>query len=264
MESCVLLDIADGVARLTLNRPAQRNPLTAEMRDAIAAAIATVRDDHEVHALVLTGAGAAFCAGGDLVAMQDPDNAGLVYRERIRKLHRWFPELVNLEKPVIAAVNGAAFGAGLNLALAADFVLASPQASFCAVFGRIGFVPDLGGMYLLPRIVGLQRAKDLVFTARTLQPEEARDMGIVYRIVPAAELLAEATAMAGRFAAASLPALGMAKSIMNQSFHLDAHAMAELEAYAQTLCRATAYHQDAVGRFATKTPLAFDWDRPPD
>lgn len=257
----VLIEITEGIAQLTLNRPQAKNALSLQMREEMAAAVAQVRDDPAVYAVVITGAGGAFCAGGDLAQMLDPTQQGMAWRERIRRLHRWFPELVNLEKPVIAAVDGPAYGAGMSLALAADFVLATPSARFCAVFGRIGFVPDMGAMQLLPRIVGLQRAKDLVFSARSIGAEEAQSLGIVTRIVPAESLRAEARAFAGRFAQASTDAIGMAKSIMNQAFHLDAHAMAEFEAYAQTLARHTEYHQQAVQRAKNKQPQPFDWDK---
>jgi len=161
-------------------------------------------------------------------------------------------------------VDGPAFGAGLSLALAADFVLCTRRAKFCAVFGRIGLVPDLGAMHMLPRIVGLQKAKELVFTARTVQAEEARSLGMVYEIVEDGEALqAAAVALARRFGEASTAAIGMAKTAMNQAFELDARAMAELEAYAQTMCRGSDYHQEAVQRFKDKQPTRFDWDRAP-
>lgn len=260
-ESTVLLDISEGIAQITLNHPKSRNALSLQMREALGAVVAQVRDDESVQAVLLTGAGGAFCSGGDITSMLDTSQGGMAWRERIRRLHRWFPELVNLEKPVIAAVDGPAFGAGFSLALAADFILATPRTSFCAVFGRMGLVPDLGAMHLLPRIVGLQRAKELVFSARTLPAEEAKALGIVYDIVPETDLLAQARSLAARFGHASTAALGMTKSIMNQAFQLDAHAMAEMEAYAQTVCRSTAYHRQAVERFKAKEPVRFDWDR---
>lgn len=260
-EPTVLLVIRDGVAEITLNRPAQRNALSLQMREELAQVISQVRDDAAVRSVLVSGAQETFCSGGDLAQMLDPTQNGLAWRDRIRRLHRWFPELINLEKPVIAAVDGAAFGAGLSLALASDFVLATPRASFCAVFGRIGLIPDLGAMQLLPRIVGQQRAKELVFSARRFGAVEAQALGIVYRVVPETEIMEQARALAARFADASTAAIGMAKSIMNQAFHLDAHAMAELEAYAQTVCRSTEYHQQAVERFKTKQPARFDWER---
>jgi 2-(1,2-epoxy-1,2-dihydrophenyl)acetyl-CoA isomerase len=232
------------------------------MRPALAAAIAQMRDDASVHTVILTGAGGAFCSGGDISAMLDPARTGLTFRKGMRELHQWFPELVNLEKPVIAAVDGPAFGAGLGLALAADFVLATRRAKFCAVFGRIGLVPDLGALHLLPRIVGQQKAKELVFTARTVDAEEAKQLGMVYDIVEDGAALTEAAlALARRFGQASTAAIGMAKTIMNQSFESDARTIAELESYAQAMCRSSPYHQDAVQRFKAKESLRFDWDK---
>ena len=258
----VLTAVLDGIGTITLNRPEARNALSMEMRPALAAAIAQMRDDAQVHTVILTGAGGAFCSGGDISAMQDPSRTGLTFRNGMRELHQWFPELVNLEKPVIAAVDGPAFGAGLSLALAADFVLATRRAKFCAVFGRIGLVPDLGALHLLPRIVGQQKAKELVFTARTVDAQEAQQLGMVYDIVEDGAALTEAArALARRFGEASTAAIGMAKTIMNQSFESDARTIAELESYAQSMCRSSPYHQDAVQRFKAKEPLRFDWDK---
>ena len=258
----VLCSVDRGVGTITLNRPEARNALSQEMRPQLAAAIAQMRDDAQVHAVILTGAGGAFCSGGDVAQMLDASRQGLAFRDGMRSLHRWFPELVNLEKPVIAAVDGPAFGAGLGLALAADFVLATRRARFCAVFGRIGLVPDLGVMHLLPRIVGLQRAKELIFTARSVDAEEARQLGIAYGVVDdAAALQQAAQALAQRFAHASTAAIGLAKNVLNQAFELPAHTLAELESHAQTLCRSSAYHQEAVQRFRDKLPLRFDWEK---
>jgi len=261
-EAAVLTTVENGVGTITLNRPESRNALSLEMRDGLSAAVTQMRDDASVRAVILTGAGGAFCSGGDISLMLESQLDSVGYRDRMRALHQWFAELVNMEKPVIAAVDGAAFGAGLSLALAADFVIATQRAKFCAVFGRIGLVPDLGAMQLLPRIVGQQRAKELVFTARTVQAEEAKSLGIVYEVVQDAEAMhAAAQQLAARFGEASTAAIGMAKNIMNQAFELNPHSMAELEAFAQSICRNSAYHQEAISRFKTKQPLRFDWDR---
>ena len=144
---------------------------------------------------------------------------------------------------------------------ASDFVLASTRARFCAVFGRIGLVPDLGGFFLLPRIVGLSRAKELVMTARSLGAEEARDLGIVLEVHEPEALMEAAFTFARRFDDASRLAAGMSKAILNQSLHTDQRALADQEAMAQTLCLASDYHKEAVQRFIDKQPLAFDWDR---
>ena len=258
----VLTHVENGVGTITLNRPQARNSLSLEMRDGLSKAVFQMRDDEQVHAVIITGAGGAFCSGGDLRLMMENTLDSVGYRERMRKLHQWFSVLVNMEKPVIAAVDGAAFGAGLSLALAADFVIATQSAKFCAVFARIGLIPDLGAMQLLPRIVGLQKAKELVFTARTVAADEAKQLGMVYDIVEdAAALQTAAQTLASRFGEASTAAIGMAKNIMNQSFELNAQTAAELEAYAQVTCRNSAYHQDALQRFQAKQPLRFDWDR---
>mgnify|MGYP001059422219 FL=1 len=260
----VLTAIADGIGTITLNRPEARNALSKDMRPALAAAVTQMRDDPQVYAVILTGAGGAFCSGGDISGMLDSTRTGLVFRNNMRELHQWLPELVNMEKPVIAAVDGPAFGAGLSLALAADFVLATRRARFCAVFGRIGLVPDLGALHLLPRIIGLQKAKELVFTARTVEAEEAKQLGMVFDIVDdGAALTLAARQLASRFGEASTAAIGMAKTIMNQSFESDARTLAEMEAYAQSMCRGSPYHQEAIRRFKAKEPLRFDWDRAP-
>jgi len=251
----------DGVGVLTLNRPDKRNALDVTMREEIADVVLRVRRDAAVKAMIITGSGGSFCAGGDLAALSGAKMDAAAARQRIRDLHVWFPELVNLEKPVISAVDGPAFGAGFMLALAADFVLASPRARFCAVFVRIGLVPDLGGFWLLPRIVGLQRAKELAMTGRTVGVEEAQRLGIVLETHPSEMLLDRAMAFAGRFRHASTAALGMAKSVMNQSYNLDQRALAEMEAYAQALAITSDAHAEAVGRFLDKQPLTYDWDR---
>ena len=252
-------ELREGVAIVTLNRPEVRNALDVPMRQELADLIAEIRDDDRVQAVILTGAGGVFCAGGDLRGLKEKRTSAQSYK-RIADLHVWLPSLVNLEKPVIAAVDGPAFGGGMNLALAADFVLASDNARFCQVFGRIGLVPDLAGMSLLPRLVGLQRAKELVFSGRTLRPDEAKEMGIVHSVHAPDQLQDAAFALARRFCNASTLAIGLAKNILNQSFNLDQRAMAELEAMAQALCMDSTYHKEAVQRFLDKEPALFDWD----
>jgi len=242
---------------IRINRPERRNAFDLDVRQGIAEAVFEARDDESVRAVVITGTDGVFCAGGDLKSLSEAKRPIFKDRDRIRRLHPWFRELVNLEKPVIAAVDGAAFGAGFNLALACDFVLATPRARFCAVFGRIGLVPDLGGFFLLPRIVGLQRAKDLVFSAREIDAEEARSMGIVMNVVPPENLLQEALSLASRYHDASTEALGMAKNILNRSFNLDQDTLAELESSAQALAIHSEYHKEAVANFLAKRPLRF-------
>lgn len=257
MSDFILLERHGATMLIRINRPERRNAFDLEVREGLAQAIFEARDDDSVRAVVITGTAGVFCAGGDLKSLSEAKRPVFKDRDRIRRLHLWFRELVNLEKPVIAAVDGPAFGAGFNLALACDFVLATPKARFCAVFGRIGLVPDLGGFFLLPRIVGLQRAKDLVFSAREMGVEEAQSLGIVMQVVAAEQLEQEALALASRYHNASTEALGIAKNILNRSFNLDQDTLAELESNAQALAVHTAYHDEAVSNFLQKRPLKF-------
>ena len=256
----LLYDVRDTVAVVTLNRPERRNALDLTMRDDLHRVVLEMRNDTSLTAAIITGAGGAFCAGGDLqsIADQKPDAAGT--RRRIQNIYVWLHEWISLELPVIAAVDGPAFGAGANLALAADFILASPRARICEVFGRIGLVPDVGGFFLLPRIVGLQKAKELIFTARAIDAEEAKSLGIVYEVHPEEKLMDAAMALAARFRHASRDAIGISKNILNQSHHLDLRALGELESFGQAVANSTDYHKEAVSRFLDKQPLLFNWD----
>lgn len=263
MSDYVLRERHGATLVIRLNRPERRNAFDLEVRQGIAEAVYEARDDDTVRAVIITGTGDVFCAGGDLKSLSEAKRPLFKDRDRIRRLHPWFRELVNLEKPVIAAVNGPAFGAGFNLALACDFIIGTPKTRFCAVFGRIGLVPDLGGFFLLPRILGLQRAKDLVFSAREVDAEEALRLGILFRIVEQESLMHEALALAERYHHASTDALGIAKNILNRSFNLDQDTLAELEASAQALALHTAYHDEAVANFLNKRPLKFQGDAKP-
>mgnify|MGYP001561452087 CR=1 FL=1 len=244
---------------IMLNRPERRNAFDLEMRAAMADAVFQARDDAQVKSVILCGAGQHFSAGGDLKSLSEKPLPPSAARDRIRRLHLWFRELVNLEKPVIAAVEGAAYGGGFHLALAADFILAARDARFCAVFARMGMVPDLGGFYLLPRIVGLQRAKEIVFTGREISAKEAADLGMVFEVHEPGTTLAQARELAERMASAPTEALGMAKNVLNRSFNLDQDTLAEMEASAQAIALNSQYHQDAVQRFLNKEAMAYTW-----
>jgi enoyl-CoA hydratase/carnithine racemase len=174
-------------------------------------------------------------------------------------LHLWVEELLTLDRPVIAAVDGVAYGAGFSLALAADFILASPRARFCCSFMRMGLVPDCGLFYTLPRVVGLQRAKELVFSAREIGADEAKQMGIVFEIQPEDRLGERARQIALSFNQASPTALSIAKRALNASLNSDLGTMLEMEASGQGVVRAGEYHRDATARFLDKQPLLFQW-----
>lgn len=259
----ILFEIEDEVATVTLNRPDARNALSEEMRDDFDQLLPHLQAEagKSVKAVVLTGAGSAFSAGGDIKAMKARAmHTPAESRKRMRASHHRMYDLGHLELPVIAAVDGPAAGAGFCLALAADFILASPRARFAASFNRIGLVPDWAGLYYLPRLVGLQKAKELVFTCRLIGAEEAKEMGIVYDILPQENFLEGAKAFARRFRNASTEALGMSKNLLNRSFESDFKTMLELEAMAQSVARGGDYHKQAVARFVDKQPPLFNWE----
>ncbi len=255
-------DVTDEIATITLNRPEAKNALSLEMREEVGDALRICREGagDTVKAIILTGAGGAFCAGGDVKAMGQRDKRAAPNRTRMQSSHNRMMELMNIELPVIALVDGPAAGAGANMALAADFVLATPRAMFMQAFGRIGLVPDWSGFFVLPRLVGLQTAKDLVFTARKVRAEEAKELGLVYRIVGQDTAMDEAREFAGRFRHASSTAIGIAKNILNQSFNHDHKTLLEFEAMGQAIAQTSEYHMEAVRRFREKEPAIFDWE----
>lgn len=252
--------VLDGVATLTLNRPEQKNALDNVMRAEIAEVVAAIRHDRGIQALVIAGAGGVFCAGGDLRAMQETHGAEAA-RNRMKELYLWLEDLFSLDRPVIAAVDGPAYGAGFGLALAADLILATPRTRFCLSFMRMGVIPDCGITYTLPRMVGLQRAKELIFSAREFDAEEAKQIGIVSEIYPADQLAERARQIALSFTQASATAVSLTKSALNASFNSSLGTMLEMEANAQGVARSTEYHRDAVARFMSKQPPLFQWPK---
>ncbi len=232
-EAAVLTERREGLAVIRMNRPANRNALDAQLQAGLAEAIEHVRLDETVKAVVLAGGPDCFCAGGDLRGLSAASTAGediFAARKRIGEMHRWFLDLLDLEKPVVAAVSGPAFGAGLSLALACDFIFAAQGATFCSVFARVGYVPDLAQMYLLPRQVGIGAAKDMVFTGRVVSAREGHSMGLVRLVADAGvdvEVLAADYAM--KFCGAPTAALGLAKAIMNRSYESQREAVVQSE-----------------------------------
>jgi 2-(1,2-epoxy-1,2-dihydrophenyl)acetyl-CoA isomerase len=248
--------VNDGVARLTLNRPEARNALNMELKRALATALREVGGDRSIRCVVVSGAGPAFSAGGDIKEL-DATRTALASHDRMRwLLSEVFVPLARLEVPTIAAVNGAAFGAGLSLALACDIVLASDAAKFSLRFTRMGLVPDCGSLWFLPRRLGLGQAKELLFTARVFGPHEARELGIVQRVVSAAELDAAADALAAELAAGPRDTLRMTKRLLEQAATSTLDEAAELESYAQGVTMSSAEHAEAL--------LAFREHRDPD
>jgi len=254
-------EVVGRIGVITMNRPQERNCISDDMKADFLHLLRALSYERELGAIVLTGAGGCFSSGGDLKFLKNSERSADWDRRRLYQLHDWVQLLMNLEMPVIAAVDGAAIGAGFGLALAADFVLCSERAHFRAAFGRIGLVPDAGILYTLPRIVGLQAAKEIIFTGRTLPAQEAKDLRIALAIHRADRLMDAAMDLARRLAAGPTAAIGATKRILNQSFQLDARALTEMEASAQAIFFHSEFHKTAVADFLAKKPLAYDWDR---
>ena len=259
--SVLTCEVQDGVATLTMNRPEAKNAIGGGMREAFAAAVPKLVADASVRAVILTGAGGAFCAGGDLRAMSEVRDSMTpqTWRERMLQVQPWVRQLIELDRPLIAAVDGVAYGAGFSLALAADFIIASPRARFCLSFMRVGLVPDFGAMFTLPRVVGVQRAKELMLSAREVQADEALRLGIAMEVVPQDQLLARARALAQSFVQASPLAVSLVKQNVARALASDLGSLFAAEAEHQAHCFSTPTHRDAVDRFLSKQPAAFSW-----
>ena len=217
-----------------------------------------IAEDKKIKALVLTGKGKGFCAGGDIAGMQKRLNSpsGEVAFNgwhRQQRVHYTQSLLHTLPKPVIAAVNGAASGLGADTALACDFVMASEHASFTWSYIHRAIVPDGGGMYFLPRRVGLAKAKALIFSGRKVDVEEALSLGIVDRMSTSAQLLSDAQAWASELSAGSSTALALSKTILNQSMELSAQQVFESGSQAQGICYSSTEHRESVMAFLSKT-----------
>ncbi len=255
------LQVDGGIATLTLNRPDKRNAMSDDMRTEFIHALERVAADKAIRALVLTGAGRGFCAGGDIAGMERRMNAptGEVAFNgwhRQQRVHHTQSLLHTMPKPVIAAVNGAASGLGADTALACDFIIASEWASFTWSYIHRGIIPDGGGMYFLPRRVGLAKAKELIFTGRKVDVDEALALGIADRKAPGETLVADAQAWAREMTQGSGTALALSKTILNQSFELSAQQVFAQGSQAQGICYTSTEHRESVMAFLAKAAAA--------
>lgn len=225
------LERADGIGRLTLNRPTVLNALDRATGVELLDALETLADDQSVRAIVLTGAGRAFSAGGDVkeMARGGAELPEEFFEQLLVTLNRAIMALAEMPKPVLAAVNGIAAGLGFNLALAADIRIAARGAEFTQAFLKIGLVPDGGGTFFLPRIVGWSRATELILTARTVSSEEALSLGIVHEVVDDSEFAATIDTWAHRLAAAPTAAVGRVKQLLAHSLTADLKSQLRFE-----------------------------------
>ncbi|MFF5263162.1 enoyl-CoA hydratase-related protein [Actinomadura viridis] len=254
----VRYDLTEGVATITLHRPDAMNSLTAEMKEALRGAVETAAGDPAVRAVLLTGAGRAFCAGQDLREHADNLGAGRALDDTVRRHYNPIVTgLATMPKPVVAAVNGVAAGAGAALAFACDLVIASEKASFATAFTRIGLAPDSGMSWTLQRLVGRAKAAELLLLAEPVKAPRALELGLVGRVVPADELAPASVELARRLAAGPTLSYAAVKAALDHAATHDLASSLEKEAVLQDECAATADHRDATEAFLNKKEPTF-------
>ena len=250
------------VVTLTMNEPDRRNPLTGNSAvPDFLAAIDRIHNDRSVRAVILTGAGTAFSSGGDIRDMErqaSGEVSGMQIRQEYRTGIQKLPlALFNLEVPIIAAVNGAAIGAGLDVACMCDIRIASVHAKFAESFVKLGIIPGDGGAWLLPRLIGMSRASEMSFTGEVIGADLAASWGLVSRVVPADELLATANELAQRIAANPPHAVRLTKRLLREAMHTRLDTLLEIAAAFQALSHQTQDHKEAVSAFLAKRPAVF-------
>jgi len=244
------------IATITFNDPEKLNPMGIKMAENIRSALEECGRDEEVRAIIMTGAGRAFSAGGDLREIRE-NVPPLVFRDGIALVFKVVLAIADLEKPVIAAVNGPAVGVAFNMVLACDIVVASEEASFSEIFVRIGLIPDGGAHFLLPRIIGLAKAKEFIYTGKIISAREAETLGLVNQVVPPDKLNSAAQQWANRLANGPTRAIGMAKKLLNHSFQTGLAEMIEVETEIQTLLHETEDHKEGISAFFEKRTPSF-------
>ena len=258
----ILLEKREGYRVITLNRPQRLNAFTIPMHQVLAAAIAEAEADTACRALLLTGAGRAFSSGQDLNERVLPTGEVVVPGEALGKYYNpLVRKLRALPFPVVCAVNGIAAGAGLNIALACDIVLAARSATFTQVFARLGLVPDAGGTWLLPRLVGQARARGLALLAEPLSAEKAEAWGLIWKVVDDAELMTEAEKLCTHFATAPTFGLGLIKRALDAAEDNGLAAQLDLERDLQREAGSTADYKEAVRAFLAKRKPSFTGKR---
>jgi len=233
-----------------LHEPKKSNALTLSLRHELFQALVNAEADSSVKCIVLSGSGKNFSSGGDLTALRTLKP--LEGRKRLQSSHPLIRKMLDIEKPIIAAVNGAAAGAGFSLALLCDFIIAAEDAYFIQSFVHVGLVPDFAAMHFLPALIGPQRAKELMFLGEKVEADAAYQLGIINKITPKETLIEESLKFAEQLANKPANAIGMMKKIMNQHFGRDLHTLLEMEAQAQEICFQSNDFQAAVARFFTK------------
>lgn len=250
--------LESGVLTLTLARPDARNALSLALIKELSAALHEAATDKAVRCLVITGKGKAFCAGGDIKEMQERAGKAVATKERLQGgLNMIARSIFEMEKPVVAKVNGDAAGAGFNLAMACDMVYAAESAKFHASFIKVALIPDVGGSWTLPRKVGLHRAKEMLFLGESVTARDAERMGLINRAIPDGELDATVNGIAHTLAAQPTKTIGLAKRAIHRGLASTFEEALEHEAYAQGYCFSTADHVEGTKAFFEKRPPNF-------
>lgn len=259
MSGTVLYDVTDAVGTITLNRPDGMNSLTVEMKEALRAAVVRAAADPAVRAVVLTGAGRAFCAGQDLREHGDNLAAGRGLDDTVRKHYNPIVlAIAGMRKPVVAAVNGVAAGAGASLAFACDLIVASDKARFATAFTGIGLAPDSGMSWTLQRLVGRAKAAELLLLGEPVKAPEALELGLVTRVVPADELAPASMELARRLASGPTASYGAVKAALDHAATHDLASALEREAELQDDCEKTSDHHNATEAFLKKQQPVFE------
>lgn len=255
IENYVICEKSNGMAIVTLNRPESLNSLHPRLIEQLLSTLGMLQEDKDCRAVILTGAGKGFCAGGDIQYMDSITDEATV-RKYIAAAGSVTAAIMQLDKPVIAMVNGVAAGAGFNLALACDLVFCAASARFSQSFVRIGLVPDCGGIYLLPRAVGLHKARELMFTGDMIDAQTALKLGIVNRVVEDDKLGDETREFAQRLVQAAPLALKMIKRMLLEGLNMDLESVLKMEVDTQTMCFFTEDKLEGVLAFKEKrTPV---------
>jgi 2-(1,2-epoxy-1,2-dihydrophenyl)acetyl-CoA isomerase len=260
-------ELRDGVLWLTLNRPDAANSITPDQRNRLAAVLDEASGDLNVRAVVITANGKHFCTGADLRAqpaavVERPEGAperavGDIARNIKNNAQRLISAMLDCEKPIICAVNGTAAGMGAHMVFASDLIIAADTARFIEVFTRRGIIPDAGGAYLLPRIIGLPKAKELMFFADDLSADDAERLGLVNKVVPADDLAKEAQAWAERLATGPTKAIGVTKWLLNRSLDTDRSGAFDDEAWGQEVINRTEDAAEGVAAFVERRDVQF-------
>ena len=250
--------VSNGIGTLSLNRPKNLNALNAQLFEELIDLLHDVKQDKAIRVVVLRGEGRAFCAGGDVKEMVDGSKrTAPELLAHLKLVNKATADLINLPIPVIGMIKGIATGAGVSLTLATDIAYAAENTNFSEIFGQVGLCPDMASSYLLPRVVGRAKAKELVFTYKTIDAQEAYRIGLIQKVLPEDQLEKEVYELAAKLAQGPTHAYAFGKKMINQSFETDLDTALDYEAAYQVLSHLTADHQEGIIAFQEKRKPVF-------